>query len=134
MLTPKQEKFCQCIVSGMCGKDAYIAAYDHHGGDRTAYNESNILLKRNDITKRIKELQVPLINHAINTAISEREKIKNKLWQIIDNSDSNDSDRIRAMDILNKMNAEYINIQRVEHDNSMETVDTDKLIEITRLA
>ena len=78
MLTPKQEKFCQCIVSGMSGKDAYIAAYDHHGGDRTAYNESNILLKRNDITKRIKELQVPLINHAVNTAISEREKIKNK--------------------------------------------------------
>ena len=84
--------------------------------------------------QRIKELQVPLINHAVNTAISEREKIKNKLWEIIDNSDTNDSDRIRAMDILNKMNSEYINIQRVEHDNSMETVDTDKLIEITRLA
>ena len=84
--------------------------------------------------QRIKELQVPLINHAINTAISEREKIKNKLWQIINNSDTNNSDRIRAMDILNKMNAEYINIQRVEHDNSMETVDTDKLIEIMRLA
>ena len=58
MLTPKQEKFCQCIVSGMCGKDAYIAAYDHHGGDRTAYNEANILLKRKinhfvDLKKKI---------------------------------------------------------------------------------
>lgn len=134
MLTPKMEKFCQCIVSGMSGKDSYITAYENNSNANTAYKEAMKLLDRNDIQDRIKELRKPLELHAKTQALTEREKIKDKLWEIINNSDTNDSDRIRAMDILNKMNAEYINIQRVEHDNSMETVDTDKLIEITRLA
>lgn len=134
MLTPKMEKFCQCIVSGMSGKDAYITSYENNSNANTAYKEAMKLLDRNDIQARIKELRKPLELQAKTQALTEREKIKNKLWEIINNSDTNDSDRLRAMDILNKMNAEYINIQRVEHDNSMETVDTDKLIEITRLA
>lgn len=133
-LTPKQERFCQCIVSGMSGKDAYITAYDHNGVDRTAYNEANKLLQRDDITERIEELMKPVKNHARNTAISEREKIKSKLWEIINGETTNDSDRIRAMDILNKMNAEYINIQRIEKEETPVTnMDTDDLIKLTRV-
>ena len=132
-LTPKQEKFCQCIVSGMSGKDIYIAAYNCNS-DRVAYNESNVLLKRDDISEPIEELMRPVKNHAINTAISERERIKEKLWEIINNPNANDSDRIRSCDVLNRMNSEYINIQRIESgDTPIQDLDTNKLIELTKI-
>lgn len=134
-MTPKQEKFCQCIVSGMSGKDAYITAYNNNSNNNTAYREAMKLLDRDDVQSRIKELRKPLELQAKTQALSERDKIKDKLWEIINGTDTNDSDRIRAMDILNKMNAEYINIQRIEkEDTSISDLDTGKLIELTKLA
>lgn len=134
MLTPKQEKFCQCVVSGMSGKDSYITAYNSSGSDQNAYNESSKLLAREDIQERLKVLRKPLEEHVRTTIISEREKKRAWLWNMIENA-TNDSDRIRAMDILNKMDSEYINIQRIEKDETpISTLDTEKLIEIAKLA
>ena len=66
--------------------------------------------------------------------ISEREKKRKWLWNMIENA-TNDSDKIRAMDILNKMDSEYINIQRIEKDETpISELDTDKLIEITKIS
>lgn len=133
MLTPKQEKFCQCVVSGMSGKDSYIAAYDSSGSDQNAYNESSKLLAREDIQERLKVLRKPLEEHVRTTIISEREKKRAWLWNMIENA-QNDSDRIRAMDILNKMDSEYINIQRIEKDETpISELDTNKLIELTKI-
>lgn len=134
-LTPKQEKFCQCIVSGMDGKNSYLTAYDCNN-DRVAYNESNVLLKRDDITERINELRKPVINHAQNTAINEREKKRKWLWDMIENPDVNESDRLKAMDILNKMDSEYININRniTEDNNNITDLDTDNLIKLVTTA
>ena len=132
-LTPKQEKFCQCIVSGMSGKDSYITAYDTKGNDNTVYVESTRLLDREDIQARIKALSKPLETKAIASALSEREKKRAWLWNMIENA-TNDSDKIRAMDILNKMDSEYINIQRIEKDETpINELDTDKLIELTKI-
>lgn len=134
MLTPKQEKFCRCIVSGMTAKDAYITAYDTKASDQVLYNESSKLMLRDDIQARIKEIRKPL-EDAVNTQIlSEREKKRAWLWNMIETA-SNDSDRIRAMDILNKMDSEYINIQRIEKDETpISDLDTGKLVELVKLA
>ena len=133
MLTPKQEKFCQCIVSGMSGKDSYITAYENNSNDNTAYKEAMKLLDREDIQARIKDLRKPLELHAKTTALSEREKKRAWLWNMIENA-TNDSDKIRAMDILNRMDSEYINIQRIEKDDTpISELDTDKLIELTKI-
>lgn len=134
MLTPKQEKFCRCIVSGMTAKDAYITAYDTKASDQVLYNESSKLMLRDDIQARIKEIRKPL-EDAVNTQIlSEREKKRAWLWNMIENA-TNDSDRIRAMDILNKMDSEYINIQRIEKDETpISDLDTGKLVELVKLA
>lgn len=130
-LTPKQEKFCQCIVSGMSGKDSYIAAYDTKANDSTIRSESNKLLMRDDITKRIEELRKPLQNHAINTALTEREKKKSIIWDEIENArQQQDHAAIaRYMDILNKMDQEYIQINKDITDNktNIEELDTDTL-------
>lgn len=135
MLTPKQEKFCECIVSGMSAKDAYTTAYNTKASEQVLYNESSKLMLRDDIQARIADMRKPLIKAAQQTALSEREKIKAKLWEIINNPEANDSDRIRSCDVLNRMNAEYINIQRIEKDETpISDLDTQKLIEITKLA
>lgn len=133
-LTPKQEKFCQCIVSGMSGTDSYKAAYDTNATEKVIYNESSKLLKRDDITERITELRKPLENHAQNTFINEREKKKAIIWEriqaCIDSGD--DTSVARYMDILNKMDAEYININRNIEDKPADIykLDTETLKKI----
>lgn len=131
-LTQKQEKFCQCVVSGMTYKDSYMTAYDCNS-ETTAINEGSKLALREDIQKHIETLTIPLQKAAQQTALSEREKKRQWLWNMINNA-SNDADRLRAMDILNKMDSEYINIQRIESDQtSITDIDTDKLIELTKI-
>ena len=130
-LTPKQEKFCQCIVSGMSGKDSYIEAYDSKGSAQNAYNEASKLLIREDIQARLAILRKPLAEAAATTALSEREKKRAVLWQIIQNGD--DNAKCRALDILNKMDAEYININKNIDDTStaLQGIDKDMLIKLS---
>ena len=127
-LSPKQERFCQCIVSGMTGKDSYITAYDTDCSDNTAYTEAYKLLQRDDVKARIEELRIPIVKQAQNTAINEREKKRQWLWHMVETAES-DSDRLRAMDILNKMDSEYININRNIQDDqtAISNLDTNTL-------
>ena len=132
MLTAKQENFCKCIISGMSGKDAYITAYNSKGCDQNAYNESSKLLAREDIQERLKILRKPLEEQARTTVISEREKKRAWLWNMIENA-TNDSDKIRAMDLLNKMDSEYVNIQRIEKEETpVNELDTDTLLKLVK--
>ena len=130
-LTPKQEKFCQCIVSGMDGTTAYKNAYDTKANDKVCNNESRVLLFRDDITERIAELRKPLINHAQNTAQNEREKIKNILWDRLQKAIEREDDAtiVKYTDQINRMNAEYINVNRNIEDKSAEIdqLDADTL-------
>lgn len=119
----------------MSGKDAYLTAYENNSNDNTAYKEAMKLLDREDVQNRIKELRKPLELQAQTKALTERDQIKEKLWSMINNSATNDSDKLRAMDILNKMNAEYINIQRIEKEETpISELDTGKLVELVKLA
>lgn len=136
-LTPKQEKFCQCIVSGMSGKDSYLTAYDCNS-DNAAMIESTKLLKRDDINERLKELRKPIETLVATQAITEREKkrelIKQRILACIDKED--DTNARGWMDILNKMDSEYININRniTEENNNITDLDTDNLIKLVTTA
>lgn len=130
-LTPKQERFCQCIVSGKSGKDSYMEAYDSKGSAQNAYNEASKLLQREDIQARLAVLRKPLAEAARTTALSERERKREVLWNIIQNGD--DNAKCRALDILNKMDAEYININRNIDDNAaaLQGIDKDTLLKLS---
>ena len=132
MLTPKQEKFCQCIVSGMSGKDSYQAAYDCQS-DNAAMVESTKLLKRDDITAKITELRKPLENLCVTKAITERERKRQWLWDMINNVNAAESDRLRAMDLLNKMDAEYTQTNINENRNTItfDNIDINALKTLT---
>ena len=130
-LTPKQEKFCQCIVSGMTGKDSYLAAYDSKS-KTSAYSESYNLLQRDDIKAYIETLKKPIETSIQKTAISERQKKRKFLWNMIENA-TNDSDKLKAMDILNKMDSEYINHTVTEERKTpIADLDTDTLKKLTQ--
>lgn len=133
-LTPKQEKFCQCIVAGMSGKDSYITAYNTKASEQTIYSESLKLLKRDDITERIKELRKPIENHSQNTAISERkaqiEYIKRRIALCEKRED--EQSIIRYTDQLNKIlnlykETDTENIQ----DNNISQLDNNILLKLS---
>ena len=129
MLTPKQEKFCQCIVSGMSGKDSYITAYDSKGSDQNAYNEASKLLMREDIQARLTVLRKPIEKAAQQTALSEREKKRSFLWEVIADDTQSMSDRLKSMDLLNKMDAEYlnVNVNKNETEVNLSGIDLNTL-------
>lgn len=134
MLTSKQENFCINIVAGMNGKDSYIAAYQNKSNDNTAYKESMKLLSRSDIQDRIKELRKPLELQAQTKALTERDKKKAIIWEEIDHArqEKDHAAIARYLDILNKMDQEYININKDISDDktNIETLDNDTLFKL----
>lgn len=131
-LTEKMKAFCrEYVLNGGNGTQAYLTAYD--GNSETAASiESSKLLRRDDITAYITALNKPMENRIQN----EREKKRSILWDFINDTTKTDADRLRALDLLNKMDAEYININRniTENENNITELDTDKLIKLVGTA
>lgn len=108
-LTPKQEKFCQCIVSGMSGKDSYLSAYDTNGNVTNAYVEANKLLLREDIQKKIFALRKPLEQAAQLKTLSARDNQIKEIQERITICKQKEDEQslIRYYDMLNKIYALY---------------------------
>lgn len=125
-LSPKMEKFCQNVASGMSYKDSYLSAYDCNS-DKAAFVESTKLAARSDIQNRIAALLKPVEQAIRNEAISERDKKKRLIHERIQACIAKDDDTAiaRYLDILNKMDAEYININRNIEDKQAEIVNLD---------
>ena len=124
-LTEKMKRFArEYYKNGGNGTQAYLTAYD--GSSTLAATQESIkLLKREDINEYLKTLAIP--NE--NKAISEREKKRKWLWDMIENPSISESDRLRAMDILNKMDSEYIQTTHNINDSktNISGLDTDTL-------
>lgn len=134
-LTPKMEKFCQCIVSGMSGKDSYITAYNNKSNDNTAYKESMKLLVRSDIQDRIKELNKPLEIQAQSKALSARDKqikaIEDRIEVCISNND--ETSLIRYYDMLNKIYNLYKDQEDTKkEENTFDNIDTNTLLKLVK--
>jgi len=124
-LTEKMKTFCrEYFKNGGNGTAAYMAVYNSNNL-QVAANESSILLKRDDIKDYLRSINEPLEKQAI----SEREKKRDILWSFINDLNKSDNDRLKAMDLLNKMDSEYINTTRIESDNKtvINGLDTDTL-------
>ena len=133
-LTPKQEKFCQCIVSGMSGKESYMTAYNTKASEQVIFNESTKLLKRDDITSRIKELRKPLENHYQNIAINERQKQIDFIKERIEICKAKDDEQsiIRYTDMLNKINALYKDTEpEQKNESTVNNLDFDTLVKLS---
>ena len=130
LLKPKQEKFCQNIVSGMSGKDSYLSAYDAKCNDQVAYNEASKLLLRDDIQKRIIDIRKPLEQAAQIKALSARDKQIQEIEQRIQlcKDKGDEQSLIRYYDMLNKI----FNLYR-ETDTDQKQESTVNNLDITVL-
>lgn len=104
MLTAKEEKFCINVFSGMTYIDAYKNSYDAENmKDETIYVKASEMMKKDKIKVRIQQLRSEANSDKILSAIQRKEI----LTDIVLNRDNDDS-RMKAIDILNKMDGEYI--------------------------
>ena len=133
-LTPKQEKFCQCIVSGMSGKDSYLSAYDTKCNDQVAYNEASKLLLREDIQQHIFTIRKPLEQAAQIKALNARDKQIAEIQERINICKQKEDEQslIRYYDMLNKIYALYKETEQEQKPES--TVNTLDISTLKRLS
>ena len=124
MLTPKQEQFVQNILQGMSQADAYRAAYScKNMSDNSVYVNASKLAGDTKVALRLKELRDKLAKPSI---MSAQERLE-WLTQLIQSDEESTSDKLRAADIMNKMQGEYV--QKVEAQVQTETTINIELVD-----
>ena len=127
-LNARQKAFCEYYVaSGNATDSAIKAGYK----EKYAGVNADKLLKNTNIQKYIEELQEKAKGNRIMTAIERREF----LTSMIKNGAVKDTDRLKALDILNKMDGEYT--QKVEvngniNSNPFSNLTTEELKKIIK--
>ena len=105
MLTPKQEEFAKAIVSGMNQADAYRSAYDtKRMSDNSVYVNASKLMANAKVALRIKELRDQIATDSIMSA----QKRLEWLTEVIKSKEESTGDKLKAVDIMNKMQGEYV--------------------------
>ena len=100
-----QEKFCIEFVRCGNATEAYKRAGYKARSDKVAGTAAARLLGNVGIQQRIVELQSEMDSHKIMDAAERREL----LTRFARDEDTGKTDRLRAMDLLNKMDGVYIN-------------------------
>jgi phage terminase small subunit len=109
MLTANQEAFVQNIIKGMSQADAYRSAYPNQRmSDKTIWESASKLMANHKVTTRLTELRNELAKPSIMSAQQRLEW----LTQLIQSDEESTTDKLRAADIMNKMQGEYV--QKVE--------------------
>ena len=104
MLTPKRELFAQKIVEGMSQADAYRSAYScEKMSDKTIWENASRLMADSKVLARVNELREQISKESIMTA----QKRLEWLSEVIRSEERMTSDKLRAVDIMNKMEGLY---------------------------
>lgn len=104
-LTAKQEKFITNIIKGMTQREAYKAAFKPENmKDKTVDEKACRLFNDGKIQARYNELLKELEDEAVMTAIEKRKLLK----EMALDKDNSINDRLKALDIDNKMAGEYV--------------------------
>jgi phage terminase small subunit len=124
MLTAKQEAFCQNIIQGMSQADAYRSAYDaSRMTDKTVHEKACLLAGQDKIKTRITELRDKLSNENIMSA----QKRMEWLTKLVMSAEASNGDKLKALDILNKMDGEYV--QKIAAEVQTETTINIELVD-----
>ena len=106
----KHEKFIQNVVKGMSQRQAYKDAFNVNYSDNAIDNNASKLFNKDEVQTRYNELLQELEDNSIMTA-KERMKF---LSDVISGKEKENnlreaylSDKMKAIDILNKMSGEY---------------------------
>ena len=101
----KQEKFVQGLLSGLSQRKAYRAAYPNSEKwkDASVDARASALLKTDKVSIRFNELQQQATNNAVKSAMKRKEWLS----KIMDNENEEMQHRLKACDMLNKMDDAY---------------------------
>lgn len=123
----RHEKFAQGIAKGLSQRNAYRAAFPSSldWKDTTVDSKASVLAKNGKVLERIKELAEESTTKAVMTAQERKEW----LTGIVKNDLEATKERLKAVDILNRMEGSYI--EKVELNgqvnNPMAGLTTDEL-------
>lgn len=111
MLTAKQEKFVQGIIEGKSQAEAYRSAYSTKNmTDKTIWEAASRLMQDCKVSARVTELRNQMMAASIMSAKGRLEWLTN----LINNAEEGTNEKLKAIDIMNKMQGEYV--QKVEAD------------------
>ena len=126
MLTAKQEKFVQGIIEGMSQADAYRSAYStKRMADKTVWENASRLMADSKVAARVQELRDQMMKPSIMSAQERLEWLSNLVKTGSEFTLS--TDKIRAIDIMNKMTGEYV--QKVQAEVQTETTINIELVD-----
>lgn len=136
MLTVKQMNFCEeYLKNGGNATDAYMAAYDATSR-KSAAIEASRLLDREDVQEYLVKLRKPIEKAVKRKIINEREYKKKLIQERIDECvlRGDDAAIARYIEIWNKMDGEYVNINKdiTDHDAEIRNLDTQTLIQLVK--
>ena len=124
-LNVKQEKFIQGIINGLSQRQAYKEAYAVTYPDKDIDSKASNLFNTDKVQARYKELLQELQDNSIMTA---KERM---IWLsgVIKGMEEKTymGDKLKAVDILNKMSGEYTT--KVEHSGNINNPYKDLSIE-----
>lgn len=145
-LTLKQEKYVQNLIKGMSQRQAYKNAFNTSNmKDETIDNKAYLLLKKDEVRVRYEELAKKAEDEAIMSAI-ERKKwlsdvIKGNIKHISYSGNGDEyeneayiSDKLKAIDLLNKMDNSYQQNIKIEGtvNNPFSELSTEELRQLIK--
>ena len=125
MLTAKQERFAQCVaLEEMNYSAAYRESYNtSRMTDKTVNEKASLLAGEDKIRARISELRKELASPIIMSA----QKRLEWLTDLINNAEEGTNEKLKAIDIMNKMQGEYT--QKVEANVTNEVTINVELVD-----
>lgn len=120
----RHEKFAQGIASGLSQRKAYRAAFPNSvkWKDETVDVKASELRKNDKVLVRLEELA----QKASNDAIMDAAERKEWLTKVIKSGMEETKDKLKAIDLLNRMDGTYVT--KVEVDANVNV--TDKVREV----
>lgn len=136
MLTIKQARFCEEYVkNGGNGTQAYLTAYDSNS-PTSAQIEASRLLDREDIQEYLRKLRKPIEKAVMRKVLNEREKKKQIIQERLEACIAREDDAAiaRYLEIWNKMDGEYVNINKdiTERETEIKNLDTATLQQLAK--
>lgn len=99
-LTPKQEKFAQCVADGMSQADAYRASFScAKSKPQTVIESASRLMADRNISARVSILRDKLAEKALWT----RQDSVNALLSVVNDGEVKHNDKTAAVKVLNEM-------------------------------
>ena len=123
----RHETFAQEISLGKSQRKAYRSAFPTsvNWKDETVDSKASHLAKNDKVMARIRELQEESTSKAIKTSIQRKEWLSS----IIDSMEEDTATKLKACDLLNKMDGDYTTkvVADVSYENSLKkVVDEDE--------